>query len=332
MKITLVVFAVLLLVCLGALVFTQWQVARIEARYPPRGAFVDVDGIRLHYTQMMPEGSPRGTVLLLHGASGNQADVMLSLGPGLVALGFRVLAFDRPGHGWSQRAPGPEQSSPAGQVELIKAGLSKLSVTRAIVVGHSLAGALAAHFAIAHKDFTQGLVLIAPVTHPWPGGVTWYYEWTARPWFGRVFAHLLAMPVGLAVLDQAVASVFAPQKAPPDYIERIGGLLVLRPKNFIANAQDVAHLDRFIAVQAPRLHEIEAPTTIITGDHDGVVYTHLHALGSARDIAKARLITLPGVGHAVQNVMPQAVIDAIVDVADRVSRLTRASPTGSTIN
>jgi pimeloyl-ACP methyl ester carboxylesterase len=185
------------------------------------------------------------------------------------------------------------------------------------VVGHSLAGALAANFAIDHKDVTQGLVLVAPVTHPWPGGVTWYYKWSARPWIGRVFAHLLAMPVGLAVLNQAVASVFAPQPVPADYIERIGAPLVLRPKNFVANAQDVARLDRFIAVQAPRMTEIEAPTTIVTGDHDGVVYAHLHALGSARDIAGARLITLPGIGHAVQNVSAQAVIDAIVDVAQR---------------
>jgi pimeloyl-ACP methyl ester carboxylesterase len=283
---------------------------------------VEVEGLRLHYTELLPQGRARGVVLLLHGASGNQADVMAPLGPGLAAQGFRVIAFDRPGHGWSQRPPGAEQASPARQVTLIRKGLSKLGVEHAIVAGHSLAGALAANFAIDHKAFTRGLVLIAPVTHPWPGGVTWYYEWSSRPWIGRIFANLLAMPVGLAVMDTAVAAVFAPQPAPPDYVERIGATLVLRPDNFIANAQDVAHLDTFIAKQAPRMHEIEAPTTIITGDKDGVVYAHLHSLGSARDIAGSKLITLQGVGHAVQNVAPQAVIDAIVGVADRVDALT----------
>ncbi|MDB5643678.1 MAG: xylF 2 [Hyphomicrobiales bacterium] len=318
MRIVLVVVAlVILVVCAGAFAFTQWQVARIEAKYPPRGSFVEANGVRLHYTQMQPEGRPRADVLLLHGASGNQADVMLALGPGLAAKGYRVFAFDRPGHGWSQRPAGDEQPTPAEQVTLIRAALSQLGVTRAIVMGHSLAGALAANFAIDQKDFTQGLVLVAPVTHPWPGGVTWYYEWTSRPWAGRVFANLLAMPIGLALLDKAVESVFAPQPAPPDYIERIGAPLVLRPNNFIANAQDVAHLDRFIDKQAPRMHEITAPTTIVTGDHDGVVYAHLHSLGSARDIAGSKLVTLQGVGHAVQNVRPQAVIDAIQDVAER---------------
>ncbi|MDB5641704.1 MAG: xylF 2, partial [Hyphomicrobiales bacterium] len=317
MKIALVVLALLALVGAGAYVFTQWEVVRFETRYPPRGSFVEADGVRLHYTEMAAQGPARGVVLLLHGASGNQADVMLPLGPGLAAQGFRVLAFDRPGHGWSKRPPGDEQPSPAMQVDRIRAGLAKLGVDQAIVVGHSLAGALAANFAIDHQKFTRGLVLIAPVTHPWPGGVTWYYEWSARPWIGKIFANLLAMPVGLAILDKAVASVFAPQTPPADYIERIGAPLVLRPDNFIANAQDVAHLDRFIARQAPRMHEITAPTTIITGDHDGVVYAHLHSLGSARDIAGSKLITLQNVGHAVQNVAPDKVIAAIVEVAQR---------------
>ena len=322
MKIALVVFTFLTLACACAFAFTQWQTARIEAKYPPQGDFVDVQGLRLHYTQMRPEGRERGVVLLLHGASGNQADVMAPLGAGLAAQGFRVIAFDRPGHGWSQRPPGPEQASPAQQVTLLRAALAKLGVDHAIVAGHSLAGALAANFAIQHKDFTRGLVLIAPVTHPWPGGVTWYYEWSARPWIGRIFANLLAMPVGLAVMDKAVAGVFAPQTPPPDYVERIGAPLVLRPDNFIANAQDVAHLAPFIAKQAPRMHEIEAPTTIITGDKDAVVYAHLHSLGSARDIAGSKLITLQGVGHAVQNVAPDAVINAIVGVAQRAEAHT----------
>jgi pimeloyl-ACP methyl ester carboxylesterase len=326
LKIALLVVALIAVLCAVAFAFTQWQVARVEAKYPPSGSFVEVEGLRLHYTEATPGYAARGTILLLHGASGNQADVMAPLGVLLAAQGFRVLAFDRPGHGWSERPTGAEQPSPARQVELIRAGLSQLGVTQAIVAAHSLAGALAANFAIHHKAFTRGLVLIAPVTHPWPGGVTWYYEWSARPWIGRIFANLLAMPVGLAVMDTAVASVFAPQPTPPGYIERIGAPLVLRPDNFIANAQDVAHLDRFIALQAPRMGEIQAPTTIITGDRDAVVYAHLHSLGSARDIAGSRLITLQGVGHAVQNVAPEAVVEAIAGVAARAEAQSALAP------
>ncbi len=311
------ILVVVALLCVGAFLFTRWQTGRIAALYPPRGRFIEVDGLRLHYTEAHPQGDMRAHVLLLHGASGNQADVMGPLGARLAAQGFHVFAFDRPGHGWSERTREAQQASPARQVALIRAALEKLNVEQAIVAGHSLAGALAANFAIQHKSFTQGLVLIAPVTHPWPGGVTWYYEWAARPWIGRIFAHLLAMPVGLAMMDKAVAGVFSPQRPPPDYIERIGAPLVLRPDNFIANAQDVAHLAGFIAEQSPRMREIEAPTTIVTGDHDKVVYAYLHALGSAHEVKDAHLVTLQGVGHAVQNIAPTEVIDAIIDVAAR---------------
>jgi pimeloyl-ACP methyl ester carboxylesterase len=202
-------------------------------------------------------------------------------------------------------------------VHLIRHALAQLGVDEALVLGHSLAGAAAAHFAIAHRDFTRGLVLVAPVTHPWPGGITWYYRLAARPFLGALFSHVFAMPVGLALMRRAVAGIFAPQSPPDDYIERIGAGLVLRPRQFMANAQDIAGLAAFIAVQVKHMSEIAAPTTIVTGTDDGVVYAHLHSLGSARDIVDAQLMILPGIGHAVQNVVPEKIVEALLDVARR---------------
>lgn len=321
----------LALVPTSAFAFTQWQTRRLERQHPPRGSFVEAGGSRLHYTVAEPAKAPHGTVLLLHGASGNQADVMLPLGPRLAAAGYRVFAFDRPGHGWSERPAGREHASPERQVALIRAALHTLGVDEAVVVGHSLAGALAVRFALADKRFTRGLVLIAPATHPWGGGLTWYYRWAARPFAGRLFAYLLAMPVGLALMRRAIEGVFTPQVPPPGYAERIGAALVLRPRNFIANAQDVFHLAEFIDEQAPRMGEIEAPTTIVTGDRDNVVYAHLHSLGSARDIPGATLVTLPGVGHAVQNVAPDKVARIILDVAERADWDIRANADSSSL-
>ncbi|MBX9740859.1 MAG: alpha/beta hydrolase [Beijerinckiaceae bacterium] len=319
--------AVLVLVVGSAVVFTQWQVRRIEQQFPPRGQFVSVSGGRLHYTERLPlDGGSAQTVLLLHGASGNQADVMLPLGDKLAARGFHVIAVDRPGHGWSDRPKGAEDASPAAQAGLIREGLASLNIRNAIVVGHSLAGAVAANFAIEQKDFTRGLVLLAPVTHPWPGGVTWYYTLAARPVIGWLFGNVVTMPVGLASLSAAVQSVFAPQTPPPDYAERTGSELVLRPSEFISNAQDVAGLAAFIDIQSKRMSEIAAPTTIVTGDRDSIVYAHIHSAGSARDIAGAHLVTLPGVGHAVHNVAPDRVVDAVTDVAMRADQAQLQRP------
>ena len=156
--------------------YTWWQTGVIARRFPPRGAFVAIaSGARLHYTERNPAAAPRGTVVLLHGASGNQADLMVPLGDRLAAAGFRVLAFDRPGHGWSDRPDGEEgDASPARQAALIGDGLRRLGVRDAVVVGHSWSGSLAAVVALDHRDETGGIVLLSPGVYPWPTGIEWY--------------------------------------------------------------------------------------------------------------------------------------------------------------
>lgn len=306
------------------LAFTRWQALRLERRFPPGGRFVSMSGGRLHLTERQPRGAARANVLLLHGASGNQADVILPLGERLAALGFRVIAVDRPGHGWSDRL-GPRSDSPAHQARLIRAALEREGVREAIVLGHSWAGALAQTFALDHADFTQGLVLLAPVTHPWPGGVAWYYTPASTPLVGWLFANLVALPTGLVVLRRVLASIFAPQPAPRDYPDATGVALVLRPRAFQANARDVAGLKAFVAAQSLRLSEIVAPTAIVAGDSDAIVLTALHSRASAKAIRDARLTILPGIGHSPHHAAPDAVVAAILDVAARRAAQPRAA-------
>ena len=306
--------------CIASLAgFTQWKSARIDAAFPPLGEFVNVEGGRLHLTQRAPPGPVRNNVLLLHGASGNQADMMLPLGDRLAARGFRVIAVDRPGQGWSDRPDGRADASPARQTQLIRAAMTKIGVSQAIVVGHSLAGALAVNFALDQADFTSGLVLVAPVTHPWPGGIAWYYHVAAAPVAGELFTQLLTLPIGLASLQAGVANVFAPQPPPPDFIESTGVKMVLRPAAFMANAQDVAGIKDFVTAQSLRMPQIHVPTGIITGDSDGVVLTRIHSYGSARDIPGATLTILPGIGHSPHHSDPEAVVKVIEEVANRIA-------------
>ena len=299
--------------------FTGWQAGQIGRRYPATGAFVTLDdGARIHYSERRPAGPARATVLLLHGASGNQADVMLPLGDRLAALGFRVIAPDRPGHGWSDRPDGAADAWPPRQAELLRDAVGKLGVDRAIVVGHSWSGALAADFALDQPDFTQGLVLLAPVLYPWSTGIAWYYGPATDPWFGPVFTHELTLPLGLLALGAGVGEVFAPQAPPPDFAERTGVYLVLRPAEFTANAQDVAGLHAFVTEQAPRLRSITIPTAILAGDGDRIVSPSIHAARAARDIAGSVLTMLPGVGHSPHWAATDQVVSAIVGVADRI--------------
>ena len=87
--------------------------------------------------------------------------------------------------------------------------------------------------------------------------------------------------------------------------------LLLRPREFIANARDLVTLKAAVAEQAPRYAEIKAPVTIITGDADKTVSTNIHSRPLAAAAPNAKLIVLPGVGHMVQKAAPDLVIAEI---------------------
>jgi pimeloyl-ACP methyl ester carboxylesterase len=195
--------------------FTQWRTRRIEARHPPVGDLVEIEGGVIHVVDRPAQGRERGVVLLLHGASGTQADMMMALQAPLATLGFRVLAVDRPGHGWSERIFGRLAASPTRQAALVRAALAQRGVARAIVVGHSLAGAVALALALDAPEFTRALTLVAPVSHPWPGGVNWHYRLSATAGIGWAFRQFVVMPVGLLLMSSGLRSVFEPNDTPP---------------------------------------------------------------------------------------------------------------------
>ena len=115
----LILLAPALLLALGA-AFTFVHSRWIERRYPPTGRFVEVEGCRLHYREEGPErDAARGTVVLLHGASSNLVESMLGLGARL-SQRHRVIALDRPGHGWSERKRCLGEAEPARQAVLLQ--------------------------------------------------------------------------------------------------------------------------------------------------------------------------------------------------------------------
>jgi pimeloyl-ACP methyl ester carboxylesterase len=281
----------------------------IARRFPAAGDFVTVDGTRLHVVQL---GNPTDTppVVLLHGASANLHDMRLALGERLAAH-HRVILIDRPGHGWSERPDGVEAASSRHQAALVAQVLDRLDVPRAIIVGHSFAGAIATAFALEHPERAAALVLLAPVTHPWPGGIAWYYTLASTPVIGPLFAHTIVLPSAFLLLDRLARAVFAPQPAPEDYVQRSALALLLRPSAFLSNARDVAALRDSVTRQWPRYHEISAPTVIVTADRDTIVSPEIHSRTLARTLRHAKLIVLPGAGHAVQHVAADIVVAEI---------------------
>lgn len=286
----------------------------IARRHPPVGAFAEVYGTRIHHVHVPgPVEAELPPVVFIHGASSNLLDEMLPLRPRLEGRA-EMLFLDRPGHGWSERGDGND--TPSGQAATLAALMDRLGIGRAIVVGHSFGGAVAAAFALDHPERTAGLVLVSAASHPWPGGATsWYYRLAALPGAGPAFCALAALPAGLVRIAGATRSVFSPNPVPDGYVRRAAIMLVLRPAAFRANAIDVDGLYAHVAAAAPRYPSISAPTVVISGDSDTVVYEEVHSLGLARDIPGAALAWVRNLGHKPDWIAPDLVAAAILKVA-----------------
>lgn len=310
------VLLVLLLVPAVLVSVTAIGSRRIGRALRSVGTMLRVDGVDLHILDETPPGPTDGLppAVFLHGASGNLNEPRTAMAGRLP--GRRCLYLDRPGHGHSSR-PGRRYASPAAQADLVDGLLGRLGIERAVVVGHSWGGAVAAALAVSHPDRVAGLVFVAPATHPWPGGVSWTYRIAARPIIGRLFAWTLVYPIGIVTLEKAMAGVFHPEPVPERYRTSAHIELVLRPSAFIANAEDVADLKANVTALAPRYPEITAPTVIVTGDRDAVVWPSIHSEGLKRDIAGAELVLLPGAGHMPHHTHPDAVVAAIARVTER---------------
>ena len=290
---------------------TKDIVADIEARYPPIGRFVDSEGLACH---VLDEGAGR-PVVLLHGASANLREWTASILGG-VASRHRAIAIDRPGHGWSER-PDVAGYDPRVQARILRGALDAIGAEKPVLVGHSFSGVVALAYAMSYPDHIGGILFLAGVSHPWPGGVGFHHQLATLPFFGEFFIRQVAMRNFNRAAPDSTAKVFAPNPVPENYFTRAGIELYRRPATFRANAEDLTHLKPIVIQMALRYAEIRAPLIALNGDRDGVIWTHLHTPPLVAKAYDARAITLQGVGHMPHHARPKAVLDCIDELVDR---------------
>ena len=271
-----------------------------------QGQYIEVDGTRLHYRVFGRSGPP---AIAIHGASGNLRD--WAIGPAqALARTNRVLVFDRPGLGLSERAP-RDGSNIFVQARLMRAAAKAMGVERAHIIGHSFGGSVALAWALDMPETVTGLMLLAAPSQVWEGGVGLLYGASGNPIAGPIVANILPALISESYVKNTIARIFSPQSPPPGYVDNIGVNLTLRPSRIRNHGRDVTALKGHIRKMVPRYGELQMPVEILHGTADQSVGAEIHSDLLARQIPHAVYQRLPGIGHMPHHVSQAAMLSAL---------------------
>jgi pimeloyl-ACP methyl ester carboxylesterase len=297
--------ALLALILLGCAGYTLYATTKIQQTWPRHGRFMLAGGVRAHVVE---HGTGDHDVLVLHGAASNARELVAAFDGRLE--GFRLIAPDRPGLGYSARPPNSHELGV--QAAFIADTIDQYGKKPIVCVGHSWGSAVLLRVALDRPDLVKALVLLAPASHPWAPKPNWLNKLAVIPILGDILIWTAPATLGPLMLDAGIARGFAPGPVvPADYAARIGTPLFFRPQSYRANAQDMEAASGELGKQAPRYASLTIPVTIVSGQGDVIVYNGIHAAGLARDIAHATSYRVMGAGHMPHWVDPDLVTTII---------------------
>jgi len=264
---------------------------RYPAGTPFRAQYRTIDGTRV---RMIDTGN--GTpVVFIHGFGASMYGWRYQL-PVIVAAGYRVVVIDNRGFGFSDK-PAHGYSN-AAYAHLVVSLLDSLGIASAVLVGHSMGGAIAAEVALAHPDRVRGMVLIDAAGYGvrWPGVLKvahWPFvgaiatSFRSRWVTGRILRSTFADPSKVTEAD--VDQYYAPVPDPA-YGRALRGVL----REF-----------RFDSLGG-RLDRVQAPTLILWGDMDRWIPLR-DGSRFARELQRSELALLSHSGHDAPEESPDQV-------------------------
>jgi len=286
--------------------------------------FVTVDGASLHFV-IKGDGRP---VVLIHGNPGSCQDWARLYTP--IASRYQAIAFDRPGHGHSERRNHRDITVEV-QAQMLHAALRELQIEHPILVGHSWGGALALAYAIEFPNDVSGLVLLAPAVYESHDGVSFLSKLPDFPIIGDALNFLFTPLLGAWLVRTDITKAFAPDPIPKHYLRHVLSEWT-RPKKVKWYSIDDASLNQSLPKLSSRYAELlghngsgeperrlRMPISIINGDSDLIVSAKENAYRLHEALPHSELIVLSKTGHQIPFTQPDAVLQAIDNVARLVS-------------
>lgn len=282
--------------------------------------FIEIDGLTVHYKAWGLPSEPttdgvETAYVLLHGFGASTFSWEGVAEP--LADRMPVVAYDRPAFGLTERPlewTGADPYSPESQAELTVRLMDRLGVDRAVLVGHSAGGTVAALIAARYPDRIAAVVLEDPAI--FAGGPPAFLTPVFRtPQFRRIGPLIARNLGGQAGTDFIRTAWHDPSKITEATLE--GYRAPLRVANW-----DTA---LWLLTIAPRpsdvpdiVGSIKAPTLFITGDDDRIVPPE-DTKRAAALVGGSELITIAQCGHIPHEEQPADFLDAVAGFLDSVA-------------
>ncbi len=249
--------------------------------------------------------------MLLHGNVVTAEDWILSgVLDQVAAQGHRVVAFDRPGYGYSDRPRGTAWTA-AAQADLLRRAFAHLDIQRPVVVGHSWGTLAALALALADPAGVRGLVLLSGYYHPTMRADALLVAPAAVPVLGDVLRHTVSPLLGAATLPLLLKGMFAPLPVPERFQQGFERGMAVRPLQIRAEAEDGAGMARDAAAMRDHYGELPMPVMIMAGSDDQAVDVGRHAIRLHEQIPHSELRLVPGAGHMVHHAAPGQVAEMV---------------------
>jgi len=283
---------------------------RAERSHPARGRFITVDGVRLHYLE---QGSGPA-IVLLHGNGAMAEDFVISGVLERLAHNHRVIAFDRPGFGFSER-PRSRVWAPDAQAALFEQALSAIGVTHPVIVGHSWGTLVAVAMALRPARSIRGLVLLSGYYYPTVRADTATSGWPAVPLFGDALRYTISPLFARLFASAAYRKLFAPSRVTERFQREFPTEMAVRPSQIRASAAETALMVPSAAILSSHYAELTVPIALMAGTEDGIANFERQSERFAAEVPNSTLYGVPGVGHMLHHVVPDRVAAIIAETA-----------------
>jgi pimeloyl-ACP methyl ester carboxylesterase len=304
---TLTIVAAVGVLALSALVNRQLA-KRAERRNRPIGRFLDVDGIRLHYLER-GQGDP---LILLHGNGSMIEDFETSGLIDMAAKKYRVIVFDRPGYGHSERPRGTIWT-PEAQGDLFHRAMLQIGVSHATVLGHSWGASVAIALALKYPKAVKGLILASGYYYPSIRGDVFVLSQPAIPVIGDIIRYTIAPLASRLLWPLAMRKIFGPAATPKKF-DRFPKEMAVRPSQLRASAAEAFLMIPDATALQDRYADLRMPVVIIAGDQDRLIDIERQSGRLHRQITQSAFRRVRGSGHMVHQTATSDVMAAIDQV------------------